>query len=219
MSPIHIALLHYPVLNKNGARITSSLTNLDIHDIARAAKTYGIAGYWIVHPDKVQIDLLEEIRNFWNQAPDLPYNPERSEALSLIRSCHDFDELIQMITTQEATRPIIITTTARTRQPQIGFEDLRDLRLTARPILLIFGTGYGLCEEIHAAADHVLAPITGAGNYNHLSVRSAVAVILDRLVSENIYGRNHGYSAHSWQRPNQNRLSRVPRRRYREGPL
>jgi len=207
------------VLNKAGQRITSSLTNLDIHDIARAARAYGVATYWIVHPDKAQIDLLEQITSFWQASPGLPYNPHRSEALSLIRHCHDFQELINLITTQEAKRPIIITTTARTMQAQITFNDLLSLRGSSRPLLLIFGTGYGLCDEIHAAADHVLAPITGTGDYNHLSVRSAVAVILDRLTSENIYGRNHGYSAHSWQRPNQNRLSRVPRRRYREGPL
>lgn len=219
MGNLHIALLHHPVLNKAGERITSSLTNLDIHDIARAGRSFGVTGYWIVHPDEAQKQLLEQILAFWKLSEELPYNPQRSEALSLIRHCHDFDELIQLITTQEATRPIIITTTARTRQAQIGFDDLRALRRSMRPMLLIFGTGYGLSDEIHAAADHVLAPISGVGDYNHLSVRSAVAVILDRVASENIYGRNHGYSAHSWQRPNQNRLSRVPRRRYREGPL
>jgi len=30
--------------------------------------------------------------------------------------------------------------------------------------------------------DHRLAPIQGVSNYNHLSVRSAAAIILDRLL-------------------------------------
>ncbi|NLO10855.1 MAG: RNA methyltransferase [Candidatus Cloacimonetes bacterium] len=219
MANLHLALLHYPVLNKTGERITSSITNLDLHDISRAAYSYGASSFWVVHPDEAQTQLLKEIIGFWQASPQLPYNPKRSEALGIIRHSHDFDTMIDKITTQEAARPIIISTTARTRQPQISYTALRSLCRLNRPILIVFGTGFGLCEEIHAAADHILAPITGVRSFNHLSVRSAVAVILDRLASENIYGRNHGYSAHSWQRPNQNRLSRVSRRRHREGPL
>jgi hypothetical protein len=33
-----------------------------------------------------------------------------------------------------------------------------------------------------AHADYILDPLAGAGTYNHLSVRSAVAIILDRLL-------------------------------------
>lgn len=219
MNSLHLALIHHPVLNKAGDTITSSLTNLDIHDIARAAHCYGVSSYWIVHPDQAQISLLNQILGFWNRHPELPYNPERSQALELIRHCHDINTLIDKITTQEAVRPIIISTTARTRQNQISFEYLKSLRRSNQPILILFGTGYGIHESVHQVADYVLTPITGVGSFNHLSVRSAVAVILDRLASENIYGRNHGYSAHSWQRPNQNRLSRLSRRRYGEGPL
>ncbi|MCK4696288.1 MAG: RNA methyltransferase, partial [Candidatus Cloacimonetes bacterium] len=31
---------------------------------------------------------------------------------------------------------------------------------------------------------YILKPIKGVGNYNHLSVRSAAAIVLDRLTSE-----------------------------------
>ncbi|PID40198.1 MAG: hypothetical protein CR984_04510 [Proteobacteria bacterium] len=51
------------------------------------------------------------------------------------------------------------------------------------PLVLAFGTAWGLADEFMAAADHVLEPLVGKGTYNHLSVRSAVAIILDRLVS------------------------------------
>ena len=50
-----------------------------------------------------------------------------------------------------------------------------------QPYLLIFGTGWGLTETVFSRADVVLEPVRGPGSYNHLSVRSAVAIILDRL--------------------------------------
>ena len=52
MKNISIALLHYPVYNKNKEIVASSVTNFDIHDIARCARTYGINKYFIVHPQK-----------------------------------------------------------------------------------------------------------------------------------------------------------------------
>jgi hypothetical protein len=48
--------------------------------------------------------------------------------------------------------------------------------------LLIFGTGWGIAEEIVNRADHRLEPIKGVENYNHLAVRSAAAIILDRIM-------------------------------------
>ncbi|HEY6838272.1 MAG TPA: RNA methyltransferase, partial [Geobacteraceae bacterium] len=53
-----------------------------------------------------------------------------------------------------------------------------------QPYLLVFGTGWGLTEELFERADLVLRPIKGPGSYNHLSVRSAAAIILDRLLGE-----------------------------------
>ena len=34
-----IALVHHPVLDKGGAIVTTALTNLDVHDLARSART------------------------------------------------------------------------------------------------------------------------------------------------------------------------------------
>ena len=47
--------------------------------------------------------------------------------------------------------------------------------------LLIFGTGWGLTREILDRCDDLLEPVRGTGDYNHLSVRSAASIILDRL--------------------------------------
>jgi hypothetical protein len=46
------------------------------------------------------------------------------------------------------------------------------------------GTGWGLTDEFMSSVDRVLEPIQGTAPYNHLSVRSATAIILDRLFAE-----------------------------------
>ncbi|PKN79786.1 MAG: hypothetical protein CVU48_04270 [Candidatus Cloacimonetes bacterium HGW-Cloacimonetes-1] len=219
MANIYIALVHYPVLNKNNETIVTSVTNLDIHDISRSAFTYGIKNFFIITPDPEQHKIVQRVTDFWETNSGLMYNPMRVEALSIVKLCTSIDETINAITTQEGIRPLLVTTTAREMQKQISFRCLGTFSKQAQPILILFGTGYGLIDEVHSCADYILAPIKGKVSYNHLSVRSAVAIVLDRVTSENIYGRNNGYSANSWQRPNQNRLSRLSRRRYREGPL
>ncbi len=207
MANIYIALVHHPVLDKNNETITTSVTNLDIHDIARAAYTYGICEYHLVTPTNSQQEMIKRICGFWSDNAGLMYNPMRTEALSIVRCSSSIEDTISMITTQEKVQPVIVTTTARTMPEQISFGYLRTLSTQDRPILIIFGTGYGLIDDVHRCADHILCPIKGRGTYNHLSVRNAVAIVLDRTLSEDIYGRNDGYSANSWQRPNQNRLS------------
>ena len=49
-------------------------------------------------------------------------------------------------------------------------------------VLLLFGTAWGLHDELLETVDYVLAPIAGRNGYNHLSVRTAAAIIMDRLV-------------------------------------
>ena len=62
---------------------------------------------------------------------------------------------------------------------------MRDLLQTGdKPILLLFGTGYGMEQEHMNGFDYVLEPIYGPSDYNHLCVRSAAAIILDRLAGE-----------------------------------
>ncbi|HNX37538.1 MAG TPA: RNA methyltransferase [Candidatus Cloacimonadota bacterium] len=219
MSKLYLGLVHYPVLNKLGKRIMTSVTNLDIHDIARLAACYNCRGYYLITPDSQQQTLIEKICLHWKTNEGLMYNPDRSRALALVRTADSIETVTDLITSQEGLRPIVVTTTARILPAQMTYGKLSLAASGTRPVLLLFGTGYGLCDEIHEQADYILSPIKGTGAYRHLSVRSAVAIVLDRISSEKIDGRNHGYSATSWQRPNQNRLSRLSRRRYGQGPL
>ncbi|MBM4403227.1 MAG: RNA methyltransferase [Candidatus Cloacimonetes bacterium] len=175
--------MHYPVLNKNGESIMTSLVNLDIHDLARSGKTFGIAGCYLITPDEGQTTLIHHITEFWRSAPALMYNPHRSEALSLIKTGSSIEDCMNEITNREGMRPKVITTTARKLDSQISFAQIAMI-VGSEPVLILFGTGYGLTDETHTAADCILAPIEGNGEYNHLSVRSAVAIVLDRISSE-----------------------------------
>lgn len=47
--------------------------------------------------------------------------------------------------------------------------------------MLMLGTGFGLAPAMRERADFALAPINGPGAYNHLSVRAAASIMLDRL--------------------------------------
>ncbi|MBP1726316.1 MAG: hypothetical protein H6Q51_1614, partial [Deltaproteobacteria bacterium] len=58
---VYVALLHYPVYNRNGHVVCSAITNLDIHDIARAARTYGVSGFYVITPLEEQQLLLDRL--------------------------------------------------------------------------------------------------------------------------------------------------------------
>ncbi|MCK4980448.1 MAG: RNA methyltransferase [Candidatus Delongbacteria bacterium] len=179
-SRIYLGLVHHPVYNKYGDIVTTSITNLDIHDIARSCKTFGLKKFFVITPLNTQKLLLNRILKFWESDIAKEYNNDRVQALSLIEHADDVETAVKQISLQEDDCLVVSTTAANLKQ-QINFNDLKKLK---RPVLLLFGTGNGLTKEIHEQADHVLKPIEGKGDYNHLSVRSAVAIVLDRLSSE-----------------------------------
>ncbi|MCL2064492.1 MAG: RNA methyltransferase [Candidatus Cloacimonetes bacterium] len=184
-SKIYIGLVHYPVYNKAGETITSGITNLDVHDLSRSALTFEVHKFYIIHPNDRQKEIFEQILGFWKTEMASFYNQHRVEALSVISFSKSIEDTIEEIRNQEKIDPIIVTTTARHRDNQISFRETRKLAENSeRPILLLFGTGNGLHEITHEQADFVLTPIQNKAKYNHLSVRSAVAIVLDRLFSE-----------------------------------
>jgi hypothetical protein len=183
MNSLYVGLVHYPVFNKNGETIQTSVTNLDIHDIARSALTFGVKTFYVLTPDTTQKDFVHQVIRFWQSDSGQTYNRNRSAALSTIQITDSVESAIQLITMQEEMQPLVISTTARSLENQITFEKVRDFLNQKRPVLLLFGTGYGLTETIHQDADFVLQPVKGIGDYNHLSVRSAVAIVLDRITS------------------------------------
>lgn len=180
---LYIALLHYPVYNKNSQVVTTSIANMDIHDIARVSKTYGIQSFFIVHPLSAQRDLACEIINHWREGYGAIFNQSRREAFELIRLKANMDEVKAEILEQTDCQPQIIVTGANFKDGLLTCTKLKKMvRNDKLPYLLIFGTGSGLACELVERAHYRLEPIKGCGDYNHLSVRSAVAIIIDRIM-------------------------------------
>ncbi|WP_240986887.1 RNA methyltransferase [Acididesulfobacillus acetoxydans] len=182
MGELYLALVHAPVYNKNGAIVATSITNLDLHDIARAAATFGVKRYYVVHPAEAQQALARRIMGFWQEGFGAEYNPDRREAFTRVRLVANLDEAAAEIRESEGQAPLLVATDAGRYPNTVAYPDLRRrLEEEDRPFLLLFGTGWGLLPRDVANADLVLAPVFGPDEYNHLSVRSAAAIILDRL--------------------------------------
>ena len=183
-APIYVALLHHPVYDKNRQVVTTAVTNMDIHDICRAGKTYGIQGVYVVTPVKPLQKLALKIIDHWEVGYGSQYNTTRKDALALARISDNLDETIIDIEKEHGQKPLLVVTSARdTGTERTSFVTLQDmLQRMTRPFLVIFGTGWGLTETIISQADYVLEAVEGDSDYNHLSVRSAAAIILDRLL-------------------------------------
>jgi hypothetical protein len=186
---LYIALLHYPVRNKNGEIVSTAITNLDLHDMARVAKTYDLAGYYIINPMPAQRELAGKIIRHWTHGFGAGYNPNRGEALQMIEVVPDLSDALAEIKGRTGVVPKVIATAAREGQGAgaaggtISFDAAREI-IDSGPCVIAFGTGWGLTEEFIAACDYRLSPIRGKSAYNHLPVRSAAAIILDRLIGE-----------------------------------
>lgn len=182
MADIYLALLHHPVYDKDYKVVTTSITNMDIHDIARSARTYGVKGYFVVTPVRTLRALAAKIIDHWQNGYGSIYNKTRKDALTLVTLTHDLESTIQAIQQQTGERPRVVVTSARAGKGRITFTEMRRrVEREGPPLLFLLGTGWGLTEEVFAQADDILEPIQGAGSYNHLSVRSAAAILLDRL--------------------------------------
>ena len=182
MADLHLVLLHYPVVDKNGQIVTTAVTNMDIHDIARSARTYGVRAFYVATPVKPLRVLAARILEHWETGYGSTYNATRKEALRLVSLEHDLDST--MVTLERATgqRPRVVATSARPGPKRTAFATLRaQIETSAEPHLIVLGTGWGLAPEVTERADVILEPVWGCTDYNHLSVRSAAAVILDRL--------------------------------------
>lgn len=179
---LYIVLLHYPVLDKNGQIVTTAVTNMDIHDIARSAHTFGVRRFFVVTPVRTLQALAEKIIEHWETGYGSTYNVTRKKALAHVTLQSDLDGALIDIERMSGRRPLVVVTSARPHADSIGFAALRRrLESSTEPCVLVLGTGWGLAPEVLDHADLRLEPILGTGDYNHLSVRAAAAIMLDRL--------------------------------------
>jgi len=181
---IHLVLRHDGVLSRCGDTMHASITQVDLHDFCRLTRTYGLAGFHCVTQLEAQHQICADMMDYWQNGPGLNYNPDRADALSCFRLHSEFEELIQSLKTQYDQPPLLIGTSAckDLTEKILDFDRFSDtiLRLD-RPILIQFGTSWGLSPEQLNRCDRILSPIQGCDGYNHLSVRCAAAIIVDRL--------------------------------------
>jgi hypothetical protein len=179
---LSLILLHHPMHDRDGKTVATSLTLNDTQDLARSACTFGIHTFYVAHPSAMQRKLGRRLKIHWQEGFGATYNPSRKEALTLVELVHDIDEAILKIELRTGKRPKLIATSAKAGALRVGFEALRqDLQTSDHPHIIMLGTGSGMAPELLERAQIILEPIYGPGEYNHLSVRAACAIILDRL--------------------------------------
>ena len=180
---LFVALLHFPVYNKNREVVATSLTTINLHDLARLVTTYGVTGCYVVTPFRRQRELACRMIAHWTEGYGAAYNPTRAEALQRLCIVDSLAEVEQDILRRCGSAPHTIATDAR-RFPQCtSYADLRDVIWRQREaFLLLLGTGWGLTDELMAGCTYILAPIAAGSRYNHLPVRVAAGIMLDRLL-------------------------------------
>jgi hypothetical protein len=180
-----IALVHHPVLDRAGAVVTSAITNVDVHDLSRSGRTYGASDLFVTSPIAAQRALVEAILGHWREGTSGARIPSRKDALETVRVVNGVDDAIAALGGREQVE--IWATAARDdagKVPALPDYATARARLASddpRSVLLLFGTSWGLAPQLVETCDARLPPISGTGDYNHLSVRAACAITLDRL--------------------------------------
>lgn len=148
-------------------------------------------GYFLVTPIEDQHEVVGRILQYWGSDSAKKHHPDRVEALSLVRLVRNFDEVKTAIRAVHGIDPEVVLTDARPLPNSVSYsqyrEELADPNRGNRPVVLVFGTGWGISDAFYPEVHRILAPVygpKGKEGYNHLSVRSAVAIILDRLFGQ-----------------------------------
>ena len=181
---LYMALIHYPVYDKNYREVASCITNLDLHDLARCAATFGVKRFYVATPMAPQRDYALKLTAHWTEGMGGRYNPSRKQALESIRIVGELEDVIQEVEKEWGREPMLVATGAKGGEDTISHNSLRKNLFDHSkeiPYIIVFGTGWGLAKAVTQRADYMLEPIRGVYEFNHLSVRCAAAITLDRL--------------------------------------
>ena len=155
MANLYIGLVHYPIMNKHKEVITTAITNYDIHDIARASITYDVSKYFVIHNIPAQRELVSTIMEHWKSGFGSTYNPDRKDAFTGVELVNSIAVAVRTIEDIEGIKPIVATTDARTYDNTISYARMREhLENEGRPVLVLFGTGYGMTKETMSMSGH-----------------------------------------------------------------
>ncbi|MFC1641337.1 RNA methyltransferase [Myxococcota bacterium] len=184
MRQVAAALVHYPVLDRSGRVVTTAITNLDLHDLGRSGHAYGLSGVWVVHPVAAQRELAVRVREHWISGSGGRRIPDRRPAMQMLRVVPSLQDVLAEMEVEAGTE--MWSTGASARHSRLLSYSVARAQLSqpGPPVLLLFGTGWGLANEVLASSGAQLEPIRSrrADGYNHLSVRAAAAITFDRLL-------------------------------------
>lgn len=187
----YVALMHSNVMLPEQKEGSTSVTSIDIHDIARSAATYGLKEYFLVTPFADQQKIIMTLLDFWVSKEGFEYNKLRQQAVSMVKVASTLEETVEAIRQKEEKEPLLIGTSARQEEyyrhsRPITYYDQSVVWSEQRPLLFVLGTGHGLAPELLKRCDFMLPPVYGFTAFNHLSVRSAAAVIFDRWLGNDV---------------------------------
>ena len=144
----------------------------------------------MVTPLLSQQELCRRIIRHWVEGFGSQYNQTRYEAFSTTHLSDSFQEVLEQLEEKFQKPPVVIITSAREHiaaeceKPLLSYQTVRDLvrKDVTTPHLIALGTGYGIENQCIREYGHVvLEPVRGVSGYNHLSVRSAASIMIDRL--------------------------------------
>lgn len=182
---ISLGLVHYPTLDREGRVVAAAVTTLDLHDLARLARTYGLGRVYATTPLAAQKALVRRLLDHWIRGRGGRVNPSRREAIEAVCVVDSLGEAVRDLRARWEQSPEVVATSARGSGDRVGFFEARSrIQSLAGPILLVFGTGWGLAPEVLDSCHWTLEPVRGVGSYNHLSVRSAASIVVDRLFGD-----------------------------------
>ena len=119
-------------------------------------------------PAEAQRQLAGRIMGFWQEGYGANYNPDRQEAFSRVKIAKNLTEVYAEIEAEQGVAPLKVATDARKYANTVTYAQLRkDIETKEVPILLLFGTGWGLLKEDVEQMDQILEPIYGPTDYNH----------------------------------------------------
>ena len=135
--------------------------------------------------------LVERIIGHWNAPKTQARHPDRFEALSRTQMVHSFEDVKTDLNTRYKGMPLeVAMPDARPLPNQLDYAQVRrkwDSEAQSGVKIIVLGTGWGIAPEFFPEVHTFLAPIygpLGREGYNHLSVRAAAAIILDRLFGD-----------------------------------
>lgn len=178
-SGFYLALVHYPVLNRLGETISSTVDSFDFFDASRLALTFGIDQMYIVHPKAAQQALVARLIEHGQKQ-----GREQAERgyFDHSQGVQDLQVAVDDVTRRCGRAPKIIATTAKPGVDRVSVRALREELSPESPQLWLIGKAWGMTQALIEGADAVVESIDGRTGYNHLSVRSALSIYVDRML-------------------------------------